>query len=357
MEQRKLIIISFTETGSRKNAEICRKLPASGYLCEGCTVKRFADLFQLHALPKELKTWLSGAWGKANLLFIGSTGIAIRSVAHLVKDKYTDSAVIAMDEKAQYVIPLLSGHIGGAVEIAEDIAGIFGAQAVLTTASDVQRKFAVDVFAKKNQLFITDRVQAKEIAAAILAEKPVGFYSKYPFDGNLPSGLRICENLKELGQYEDSIAVTDEKTHNLIGPLQLMPANIVVGVGCRRNTSKQKLAAALEELLTQHGLSKNRVEVLVSIDLKQGEEGLLELVKDYQVPFRTYSADELKTVETGRKSSFVKEITGVGNVCESAARFYCPQGCMIQPKTAKDGMTFSLIERAVKLHFTERGMS
>ena len=106
-----------------------------------------------------------------------------------------------MDEKGSYVIPLLSGHVGGAVELAKEIAEKIDAQAVFTTATDVEQKFAVDVFAKSNGLVLTDRKKAKEISAVVLDGKKIGFYSVFPVEGKLPEELKLCETEELLRNY------------------------------------------------------------------------------------------------------------------------------------------------------------
>ena len=110
------------------------------------------DRLCLAPLPEKEKrsAWIGQYWGKEAFLFIGASGIAVRLIAPWVKDKFTDSPVLVMDERAEYVIPLLSGHVGGAVEIAREIAGSVGAKPVITTATDVEQVFAVDVFAADN---------------------------------------------------------------------------------------------------------------------------------------------------------------------------------------------------------------
>ncbi|MEI3219362.1 MAG: hypothetical protein V8S08_06720 [Lachnoclostridium sp.] len=136
-------------------------------------------MYRLHAYPFCRKTWirrtskktpsngLENYGGNVPLYLLGQQGL-LATISPWVKDKFTDSPVIVMDEKGQYVIPLLSGHVGGAVETARKIASCTGGVAVITTATDVQGRFAVDVFAKKNNLIITDRVLAKKISAAVL---------------------------------------------------------------------------------------------------------------------------------------------------------------------------------------------
>ena len=123
-EEKKIRVISFTKQGSRLNREIGKKLTEIGYRCSCYTVERFADKNEgelcLAPLPEKEKrsAWIGQYWGKEAFLFIGASGIAVRLIASWVKDKFTDSPVLVMDERAEYVIPLLSGHVGGAVEIA-----------------------------------------------------------------------------------------------------------------------------------------------------------------------------------------------------------------------------------------------
>lgn len=109
------------------------------------------------------------------MLFVGAAGIAVRAIAPLVKDKLTDPAVLVMDEAGQFVIPILSGHVGGANELARLIAGLCQAVPVITTATDVNRVFAVDVFAAKNSLIIADREAARHVAMDLLEGREVGF--------------------------------------------------------------------------------------------------------------------------------------------------------------------------------------
>ena len=159
-EEKKIRVISFTKQGSRLNREIGKKLTEIGYRCSCYTVERFADKTEgelcLAPLPEKEKrsAWIGQYWGKEAFLFIGASGIAVRLIAPWVKDKFMDSPVLVMDERAEYVIPLLSGHVGGAVEIAREIAGSVGAKPVITTATDVEQVFAVDVFAADNRLRI-----------------------------------------------------------------------------------------------------------------------------------------------------------------------------------------------------------
>ena len=198
MRQQKFSIISFTEQGNQRNLELLQYLNNQGHDCRGYTAQRYGNPFdektdekkELLRLDHSLGEWTEKQFSESDgLVFIGATGIAVRAIAPCLKDKFQDPAVVVMDEKAKFVIPLLSGHVGGANELAVQIGEVTGAVPVLTTATDVNRKFAVDVFARNQNLLITDRRLAKEISAAVLKEEPVGLFSDFPIEGNLPDGL------------------------------------------------------------------------------------------------------------------------------------------------------------------------
>ena len=142
----KVVILSFTQAGTRLGERIGSQFRNEGITCQNYAPAgyAFADILPFPDNPKEL---IREGWGETSFLFIGAVGIAVRYIAPYVKDKFTDSAVVVMDEKAGHVIPLLSGHLGGAVELSNQLAVWTGAVPVQTTATDVQGKFAVDVFA------------------------------------------------------------------------------------------------------------------------------------------------------------------------------------------------------------------
>ncbi|MDY2663008.1 precorrin-6A reductase [Bariatricus massiliensis] len=376
-----IIIISFTESGSRLNETLCRKLAGGGNACEGYCIERLAEKHGLLKLPEDVSTWIGSLWGRAAFLFIGAAGIAVRYTAPWVRDKFTDSPVVVMDEKGSFAIPLLSGHVGGAVEIARKAAECTGAVPVITTATDVQEKFAVDVFATKNGLTISDRKIAREISASILDGSEVGifFHEEEPFRDLKEQfltwgaeGVYICSSLKELEHYVYGIAVADYHTARALqekggtrrilflwkegentlasDELPQSPSGIVVGIGCRRGAKKELLEAGLWKVLEANGAGIKDVAAFASIDLKRDEAGILELVDKYGIPFYTYSAEELQAVkEVSSRSKFVRQTVGVDNVCERAARLACPRGRLIQPKLCTEGAAFALVKKCLRI--------
>lgn len=381
-EQKEIAIFSFTGTGNKLNNCICEKLSKCGYICEGYTTSRLEGTEGLKAPAMDMKTWVGRQWGKKSFLFIGAAGIAVRCIAPYVRDKYTDSAVLVMDERGDYVIPLLSGHMGGAVEIAREIEKAVHAAAVITTATDVRGKFAVDVFAKNNGLRITDRQLVTRISAAVLEEEPVGFYSDLPYEEPFPDGLVWCDGMEKLADYAYGIAVvekhgTDSRMENghqeqksgacrdVSGAAGMKgqgenilvlemneTGGIVAGIGCRRGTTKEQIQSAFAKLLERHHIGFKDIVKLASIDLKKDEPGILAFAWEYRIPFYTYPAARLKEVLGEMEGSdFVSKITGVDNVCERAARCGSLQGRLIQPKTVIDGITFALVEEKRILRF------
>ena len=287
-----------------------------------------------------------------------------------MKDKFTDSPVLVLDEKGQYVIPLLSGHIGGAVSLADEIAALTGADPVHTTATDVQGKFAVDVFAGQNGLLITDRQTAKEISAAVLEGEKIACYIKYPeyhLSGTIPESLSVCRIISETEAYSYRIIIADGAGQTKGDPdsfrvqtggireertLLLKPKNITAGIGCRKGVSLELLEEGLCQILEQNGLEIGQVEKIASIDLKRDEQALLDLSEKYGIPFLTYCAEELAGIQSVTSTSeFVKTITGVDNVCERAALLCCENGTLVQGKCIRKGMTAALARRPLEIRF------
>lgn len=352
-DNKKIVIFSFTRRANMLNQRIQAELSDRGYTCEGYTAARFKGTEMLATLDVDRKDWFKEQWGKKTFLFIGAAGIAVRYIAPWVRDKYTDSAVLVTDEKGEYVIPLLSGHMGGAVKSARIIAAAIHATAVITTATDVQDKFAVDVFARDHGLRITDKSLVKKVSAAVLEDEPVGFYSELlSADIRAASGLVRCDSFDQLADYACGIAVMrdasgvracEDSDILILEPLR--SRRIVAGVGCRRGASKEKIWTALKKLLDSHGLRAEDIVSLASIDLKKEEPGICELAEELGVPFHIYPASRLREVPGIIKGSdFVSEVTGTDNVCERAARCRAPKGNVLCPKQIVDGVALALVE-------------
>ena len=269
-------------------------------------------------------------------------------IAPHIRSKQTDPAVIVIDDCGSFVIPILSGHIGGANALAERLADILGAQAVVTTATDTGGKFSPDSLAAANDLLITDLQAAKEIAAAVLNGEAVGIISSYSCKG-MPSELIPGEGFRTgivigNGGGRKPFPVT----------LELVPENIVLGIGCRRGTVCETIEAAVLTALEKAGIPAERICAVSTIDIKADEEGLTSFCKKHSLPLFTYSAQELSQVQgTFTSSGFVSSITGVDNVCERSA-VKCSGGKLILRKTAGDGVTVAAAEKPVIIDFERK---
>ena len=266
------------------------------------------------------------------LIFVGAVGIAVRAVAPHCKSKASDPAVVVLDECGRFAVPVLSGHLGGANELARRLAAVCGAVPVITTATDANGVFAVDEWARHQNCAVLEPERIKKVSGALLAGRTVRFASDWPIAGSPPAGLA-----------EDAAA--PELALTLCpagGGLHLVPRIGVLGVGCRRGTSAEALEAAFSAFCADHGLAPQCIAGAASIDLKQNEEGLLAFCKSHGWPVKFFSAEQLRQAPGSyAASAFVQSVTGVDNVCERAA-VLASGGTLFLPKQAGGGVTFAL---------------
>ena len=296
-----------------------------------------------------LKEWIEEGFALSEpILFVGATGIAVRSIAPFVKDKRMDSPVLVVDEGGQFVIPLLSGHLGGANELAGLLAAKLQAVPVITTATDVNGVFSVDDFARRNGLSLFPKEGIREVSSRLLEEGQIRMRiaPEISYDKNrVPKEIFLVEEEKESVDVE--IIPDDGKTSGK-ATLTLTFKPYILGMGCKKDTPFIKLEGFLQEKLQVPVL---KVAAIASIDLKKKEEGLLALATQQHVPFYTYTKEELLTVKGDEaESDFVQAVTGVPNVCEKSA-LYCAgeNAVLVQKKTAENGMTLAVAKQIPKL--------
>lgn len=343
----KLSIIAFTRNGGKLAHFLQERLREYSIVCHGYIVDKYREELPLTPLTDSLSHWTKDQFEQADaILFISACGIAVRAIAPYVKDKTKDPAVMVMDEQANYCISLLSGHIGGANKLTTLISCLCHAVPVITTATDINHQFSVDLFAVKNELVIQDMTLAKEISANILDGKPVGLYSDFDIDGIVPDGLHLykdseSKNAPELGF---SITLNPLKARNPFKhTLYLVPRFVSIGIGCKKDTPFDGLHDFVCTVLKEQGLSFDCIQNIASIELKAKEPAILEFAQQYNLSFLTFSAEELNSLPGDfHESEFVKSITGVGNVCERAATLASNHGRIIRSKQAKDGVTVAL---------------
>ena len=260
-----------------------------------------------------------------------------------------------MDEAGQYVIPILSGHFGGANELAEKISMKTGAIPVITTATDINHKFAVDVFARKNHLFICNRDGIKQISAAILAKEKVTIAIDGSFQGRIPEELtyvNIGEGVVETPDISILVSPYVDKSYQAV--LRLYPKAIVLGIGCKRGKRLEEIEQTVCNQIEKLKIPMEAVGGIGTIDIKKDEKGLCEFVEKYKLIYRVFSEAELNKIEgTYTGSAFVKSQTGVDNVCERAAVALSGEGgTLILRKQAENGITIAAAIRKWSVDFT-----
>lgn len=284
---------------------------------------------------------------KKPILFIGACGIAVRAIAPFVRDKLSDSPVLVMDEQGRHVIPILSGHIGGANALALEIARLVGADPVITTATDVNQLFAVDVFAKMNGLRITDRDGIRHVSAKLLRDGSLHVFvaGDAALRNGMPEELIPCRR-----EEADLIVLMDDSApRGREDSLVLIPKTWCLGMGCRRGKTAGELLAFLEARVAPRDVLRDHVFAIASIDRKADEQGLYDLAALLGVPFLTFSAETLQNMKGDfAGSAFVSRTVGVDNVCERAAAAAADGGELIIRKTAGDGITAAVARRTVR---------
>ncbi len=304
-----------------------------------------------------LDKWVRDNFYEAEaLVFVGAAGIAVRAAAPYIRNKASDPAVIAVDEKGENVIPLLSGHLGGANALAERIAGIVNGRAVITTATDINGSFAVDEWARRQGLSVINPEMIKTVSSAVLKGEKVLFESICPV-GEIRRDEQRADGLYRyiLSPHGELCTVTEEAFSCMEGPLvriavtdtdkrclKLCPGIGYLGIGCKKGTAKEQIEEAFLQFIRETGLFPQAVKEASSIDLKRDEAGLIEFCRDRGFPIRFYNARELNDIEGEFSSSeFVKETTGVDCVCERSA-VLSAKGALHIRKHAYSGVTFAL---------------
>lgn len=379
-------VISF----SKKGYQLSQRLAEADRAYRERLHKRESVQFRLfskwNALPKqdtvryveELAAWTGMQFaGHHALVFIGACGIAVRCIAPFVRDKLADSPVLVLDEKGQFVIPVLSGHVGRANCLAKEFAEALGVTAVVTTATDVNGKFAVDSFAGEWGFSIQNRHGIEEISSHILGGERVTFavedmdaeQCREFLQKRIGAGTKSTGEIKSTGKTENAgetesvcpelvpvsavdaagngiphIMISMEPTEAV---LWLKPRVYILGIGCKKGKDFMALRDFVEQELKKLEIPKEEVWQIVSADRKREEEGLLELADAWHIPFCTYGEEELARLKGDFSgSAFVEQTVGVDNVCERAAWACCGgKGEFVLRKTAKDGMTLAIVRR------------
>lgn len=273
-------------------------------------------------------------------VFIMATGIVVRIVAPLLTHKTRDPAVVVVDDRGSFAVSLLSGHIGGANRLAEQVAAAIGARAVVTTATDVNAAAAIDLLAVELGLRIENPQAVKAVNMALLTGAPVEVHDplgllagRIPHAGGTPAVTAAVR-----------VWVDDRAADPPPGALILRPPSLVAGIGCNRHTDTEELRELLMGTLGAAGLAAASLNGLASIDLKKDEPGLCALAQELGLPFYCFGREALGAVEDAvpSPSAAVAKHIGVKSVCEAAAILASRGGTLIVPKRTSRNATVAV---------------
>ncbi|MEW6408670.1 MAG: cobalt-precorrin 5A hydrolase [Nitrospirota bacterium] len=302
------------------------------------------------------------------LIFIMATGIVVRTIAPFIKDKRTDPAVIVLDEKGRYVISLLSGHAGGANELTRRFAHYVGAEAVITTASDVQGRLSLDLWAMEKNLFIENWDKLKQISARIVNGERIKVYIEQNIEHrtarlsspksqntevNLPDGLIPVDRIDKA-----EILITNRVVKSVLSFIEgkkaliLRPRNLVLGIGCNRGTKKNQIENTVKEAFRKYGFSMNSIKGIATIDIKRNEPGLMRFADAYGMEIYFFTRDELNTVNGIEASTASLKATGAIGIAEPSALLgakHVVSGAkltdrLVIPKIKKEDVTLAVAE-------------
>ena len=240
-----------------------------------------------------LRKTLLRAWDEYDgLICIMATGIVVRILAEKFKDKYSDPAIIVCDERGEFAISLLSGHLGGGNELAIQVAQIINAQPVITTSSDVQGLIPLDIWSRDLGLIAKVREKEKftQLTGKLVNNGVITLYSDHHIS-------YLPEEIKTIDNPDGADMVISHRTDLPIAGLQLYPKKLIAGIGCNRNTPASEIEYSLNEACEINNISILSVKSLASIDLKNDEQGLLDFARqhDYHIDF--FNRDQLVSVQ------------------------------------------------------------
>lgn len=271
------------------------------------------------------------------IIFISSTGIAVRAIATYLKGKTIDPGVVVVDAKGEYAISLLSGHLGGGNELAVKVSEILKAMPIITTATDSLGVKAPDMIAKENNLLISDIKKAKDISAFLIEGKKVVFEDEDKII-DIPKGYIECtEGSENLPKVKVTNKISGSEA------LVLVRKNVILGIGCRKDVPKEKMLDFIRESLKEYGYREDSVLKISTIDLKSKEEAILNVSQVFSLPLEIHSRGEVRKIEHLFKcSDFVRKSIGVGAVAEPCV--YLSGGEIVVERISKEGMTLCIGE-------------
>lgn len=260
------------------------------------------------------------------LICLFSLGAVIRLISPYLKDKKTDPAIIVIDDKTNFVISVLSGHIGGANELTQKIAEKIKAIPVITTAADVNKTIAVDLVGKELGWKIENESTVTKISAYMVNEEPIGIFQqvgKRNWYKKLPKNVSNYNSLNQLKESNSKayLIISDEIIEKELHDKSVIyrPPSLIIGVGLHWDTTKETIREGIEQSLKKFNLSSKSIAKLVSIKKPKDIQGLIEVGKEMKIPVEYVNREELAEISAPNPSETVRTFEGTSSVSEAAA--------------------------------------
>jgi len=350
-----LVLIAITKNGVKKAAELHKIIGGDLFVPEKfqnqVTGATFFSKSSKELIPELFPLYREIVW-------VGALGILVRFIGPLIKDKKTDPAVLSVDEQGKFVISVLSGHLGGANELAEKIADILKAIPVVTTASDVSGTIGVDILGREFGWQIEDFEPATRVSAAVVNGEKVAFVQEageknwWKKRNPLPSNIALCGSIEEAIKINPAALLLVTDRTNLAIPDELLkntiiyrPKSLAIGMGCNRKVPLEEVEMAINNVLERQNLSFQSIKSFASIDKKNDEKAFLALSEKYTIPFVFYSAEELNTIDPPTPSAYSLKYVGAKGVAEPAAMLCAETETLIEIKQKTTNVTTAVARK------------
>ncbi len=362
IEKERIAIIAITKHGSALAEKIHASLDKSELFISAKFKKEIAGRVEFFETPiKDLTAKIFNTFDA--LVYIVSLGAVVRTIAPFLKDKHTDPAVIVVDDKANFAISVLSGHVGGANELTEEICKITDAKPVITTASDVGKTIPVDILGREFGWTTELGENITKVSACVVNEEPVGIYQDagepnwWKRDVPLPKNFKIYESMDDLAASSSKAAliITDRILSGTYSELLkksviYRPKSLAIGMGCDKGTTQEQLDDLLEETFRQNGLSVKSVKNVSTVDLKNREAGLLAFCERHGWELICYTREELVKLKDilPNPSEMVMKYLKIPGVSEPAAMLTAKTDQLVVEKTKAPMSTIAV----ARINFT-----
>ena len=349
-------VVAITKHGTELGRRLTQKFPGTDLYYMSKFAQGDEEARGIQLFSGSVRLLLPALWpAYKGLIVIISLGAVVRMIAPLLEDKKKDPGVVVIDDRGEHVISVLSGHLGGANELAREVAAAIGARPVITTASDVQKTIPVDLFGHRFGWEWESDEKLTPVSASVVNEERVAVVNESGERDWWMHDTPIPPSIREYGSIPEALAdrpqaalvvthrlLTEEELPILENGVLYRPKVIVIGMGCNRGTPAEEIEAVIRETLEELRFSLKSVKALATIELKKDEAGLLAVCKKFGWPLVWYTAEELNRISMEEPSDMVFKYTGAYGVSEPAAKLYAGVDSLVLTKKKSGNTTISV---------------